>query len=125
MRKFKVTVNGESFEVEVEEIGQSAPSRNVPQAASKKVQNTVPIAVPKKPAGSPQSGAVVAPMPGNINDIRVKAGERVEAGDILVVLEAMKMENEITADSSGTVQEVRVTKGQKVSGGDVLVIIKN
>jgi len=69
------------------------------------------------------AGVVTSPMPGVINDIRVKAGDEVKPGDVLVILEAMKMENQIKADIAGTVKEIRVTKGQAVNSGDPLVVI--
>ncbi len=63
-------------------------------------------------------------MPGNINRIKVNVGDQVKKGDLLLILEAMKMENEINATDDGTVKEILVKKGQKVSGGDILVIIE-
>ncbi|MDD3654922.1 MAG: biotin/lipoyl-binding protein [Desulfotomaculaceae bacterium] len=122
MKKFRIKVNNEVYEVEVEEIGHSAP----PQA---------PVQAPLFSAALPQfttsnkvsltldAGTVTSPMPGVINDIKVKAGDQVKPGDILVILEAMKMENQIKADVSGTVKEVKVAKGQAVNGGDPLVLI--
>ncbi|MBQ8089059.1 MAG: acetyl-CoA carboxylase biotin carboxyl carrier protein subunit, partial [Clostridia bacterium] len=74
------------------------------------------------PAAAPAGAETIkAPMPGNINDVRVKAGQSVKKGDILVILEAMKMENEIMAPRDGVVASVNVSKGATVSTGDVLV----
>ncbi|MBQ9833468.1 MAG: biotin/lipoyl-binding protein [Clostridia bacterium] len=119
MRKFMVNVNGTSYEVEVEEIqgGAAAPkaASAAPQAAS---------AAPK--AATQASGgqeSVNAPMPGNILDVRVKAGDTVKAGQILLILEAMKMENEILAPKDGKIVAVNVAKGSTVNSGDALVII--
>jgi glutaconyl-CoA decarboxylase len=132
MKKFKVIVNGEPFEVEIEEAGTTAapvaknapaaPPAPKPAAPRPAVQTPNVTAAPKAfiPAGA---GAVTAPMPGSINDVKVKAGDKVSAGDTLLILEAMKMENEITAPVSGTVKEVNVQKGQTVNNGDVLVIV--
>ncbi|WP_018086759.1 biotin/lipoyl-containing protein [Desulfurispora thermophila] len=134
MGKFKVTVNGEVFEVVVEEIG-SAPvaPAYIPAApkppvapppvvttAQPSIQTAAPTPTPAAPAGA---GVVTAPMPGNINAVKVNVGDTVKAGDGLVILEAMKMENEITAPIDGTVKEVKVQKGQTVNNGDVLVVI--
>lgn len=122
MRKFKVNVNGNLYEVEVEEIGgASAP--------------TTPVAAPVQsaPAAQPVSAApttvpagatsVEAPMPGRIVSVKVNAGDSVEAGDVVCVLEAMKMENEIMAPCSGKIVAVSVSGGDTVNTGDVLVSI--
>ncbi len=116
MRKFIVNVNGNSYEVEVEEVeaGASAPV-TAPKAA--------PAAAPKKAAAPVGNGTPVkAPMPGNVLDIKVANGATVKAGDTLVILEAMKMENEIKAPQAGVVTVV-AAKGSTVNTGDVLVTI--
>lgn len=133
MKKFRVMVNGEVYEVEVEEIGGSAGSSG---QAPVSVPPPMPALAPlvSEPAArlvdarndvSPlgDAGTVTSPMPGVINDIKVKPGDQIKSGDVLLVLEAMKMENLIKADIAGTVKEVRVAKGQAVNRGDPLVII--
>lgn len=119
MKKFSIKVNGKAYEVEVEEIG-GAPSAYVPQAAS-----TAPVSAPAAaPAAPSGSVSVKAPMPGTINAIKVKAGDTVSKGQVLAVLEAMKMENEIMADTDGTVASVAVSQGQSVNTGDVILTLK-
>ena len=111
MKKYRVNVNGTIYEVELEEITGAAPAASV----------AAPAAAPA-PAASPAGGEkVCAPMPGNILDVKVAAGASVKAGDVLVILEAMKMENEIVAPQDGTVASVNVNKGDTVNSGDVLV----
>lgn len=132
MKKFKVLVNGEYFEVVVEEIREAAqpappPPRTSPRpplkAAEAPPKPEAAATVPTSRAAEGGPGVVTAPMPGTINAVKVKVGDQVKQGDPLVVLEAMKMENEIPAPVAGTVKEVRVTQGQTVNNGDVLVII--
>ena len=110
MKKFSIKVNGNAYEVEVEEIGTAAP-----------VAAPAPAA-PSAPA-APAAGAndVVCPMPGTIVDIKVQPGAVVKKGDVLVVFEAMKMENEIMAVADGTVAAVYVNKGESVESGKVLL----
>ena len=117
MRTYKITVNGQVYNVDVEEIGASAPVA-APAAAPAPV--AAPAAAPVV-AGAGES--VKAPMPGTILDVKVAAGQKVNAGDTLVVLEAMKMENEIPAPKAGTVAQVIVSKGASVNAGDVLVVL--
>ena len=123
MRKFIVNVNGNSYEVEVEEVGAgvSAPAAAPAPAPAAAPKAAAPKAAPK--ATAPAGGTPVkAPMPGNIRDIKVQSGASVKSGDVLIILEAMKMENEIVAPSDGTVTVV-TTKGAAVNTGDVLVTL--
>ena len=112
MKNLIVTVNGVAYNVTVEE-GTGAP-----------VAAAAPVAAPAAaPAPAAAAGAVsvTAPMPGNILDVKVKAGDSVKAGDTLLILEAMKMENEISAPQDGTIASVNVRKGDVVNSGDLLI----
>ncbi len=121
MRKFNITVNGVAYEVEVEEVasGAAAPA---PVAAAPKAAPAAPkAAAPKAPVAA--GTQVKAPMPGTILDVKVSQGAAVKKGDILCILEAMKMENEILAPQDGTVAQVNVAKGASVNSGDVLAVL--
>lgn len=123
MRKFLVNVNGTSYEVEVEEIAAGAAPAAAPAAAAPAAAPApAPVAAP---AAAPAAGAasVAAPMPGNILDVKVKVGDVVSEDTVVVLLEAMKMENEIFAGVNGKVTAVNVSKGATVNSGDVLVVI--
>ena len=113
MKYYNITVNGVAYSVSVEETAAGAAPVAAPAAP----------AAPKAAAPAAAAGAVAvkAPMPGNILDVKVAAGASVKAGDVLVILEAMKMENEIVAPQDGTVASVNVNKGDTVNSGDVLV----
>lgn len=129
--KYKVTLNNRVYEVEVEqgeamlvnEYELAAPAVAAPAAAP------VAVASAAAPAAAPAAGALAAgevitsPMPGNILKINVTQGQKVNEGDVLIVLEAMKMENEISATKSGTVAQINVTKGAVVETGTPLVVI--
>lgn len=108
---------------------QQAPKREVPQAPQRKIQ-AAPAPVPAaKPAAKPPVvaasgvGSIKAPMPGLIIDIRVKEGDTVKPGQVVAVMEAMKMENDLPSALSGTVKQICVQKGAQVSTGDVLIVI--
>ena len=128
--KYKVTLNNRTYEVEVElaeamllseytAIAPAAPAAAAPEAA--------PSAAPAAPAAAPvvtgTGETVGAPMPGTILKVNVQNGQAVKAGTVLVVLEAMKMENEILAPKDGTVTQVLVSKGSSVDTGAPLVVI--
>ena len=128
--KYKITLNGRTYEVEVEagkamlldEYEAIAPS--APAAPAAPV--AAPAAAPSAPAAPAVTGAgdpVNAPMPGTILKVNVQNGQAVKEGDVLVVLEAMKMENEILAPKNGTVTQVLVSKGSSVDTGAPLVVI--
>ena len=113
--KYKVTLNNRVYEVEVE-MGQAM--------LIDEYEAVTPAAPAAVPAAALASGEVVkSPMPGNILKINVAPGQKVEEGDVLIVLEAMKMENEIVATKSGTVAQVAVSKGAVVETGAPLVVI--
>lgn len=116
MKNLTVTVNGVAYNVTVEEnTNGAAPVAAAPAAAPA----PAPAAAPAAPAAA-GSVPVNAPMPGTILDIKVKAGAAVKAGDVVMILEAMKMENEISAPQDGTIASIDVRKGDTVNSGDVL-----
>jgi len=128
IKKYNITVNGNSYEVEVEEIG----SEGVQVSRAQTSQANMSMATPKptnKTASKPNTapaggtGTISAPMPGTINDVKVKVGDSVKKGQVLLVLEAMKMENEIMANIDGNITTVNVSKGASVSVGDTLITI--
>ena len=126
MRKFNITVNGVAYEVEVEEVAAGEASAPAAPKAAAPAPKAAPAA---KPAAAPKAAPVAngtkvnAPMPGTILDVKVAQGQAVKKGDILLILEAMKMENEILAPQDGTVAQVAVSKGASVNSGDPLVVL--
>lgn len=121
MRKFNITVNGQTYDVTVDETGGAAPA--VPVSAPASAAAAAAPAPAKQTAAAVEGTKVTAPMPGNIMDVNVKVGDAVKSGDKLLVLEAMKMENDITAPVDGTVAAVGVRKGDVVSTGDLMAVI--
>lgn len=130
MKKFQVTVNGNTYEVEVADLGGavSAPVA-APKAAPAAPKAAAPAPAPAAPAPAAAPIAIAdgetveAPMPGKIAKIVKKVGDTVAEGDVVVILEAMKMENEITTGVAGTVKQIPVAEGQAVNPGDVLFVI--
>ena len=129
--KYKVTLNNRVYEVEVEQ-GEAMLVNEYELAAPAAAAPAAPAAAPvaaAAPAAAPAAGALAAgevvtsPMPGNILKINVAQGQHVNEGDVLIVLEAMKMENEVSATKSGTVAQISVTKGAVVETGTPLVVI--
>lgn len=122
MKNYTITVNGTPYNVTVEE----GASSNAPVATA-----PAPAPVQAAPAPAPKAAApatagsvsVDAPMPGNILDIKVANGASVKAGDVLIILEAMKMENDIVAPQDGTVASINVNKGDTVEAGQTLVTL--
>ena len=131
--KYKVTLNNRTYEVEVEEdkamlideYEAYAPAAPAPVAAAAPVADAPAAAAPAAPAGASLAAGelVKSPMPGNILKINVTQGQKVSEGDVLLVLEAMKMENEIVATKSGTVAQIVTAKGAVVETGAPLVVI--
>ncbi len=119
MKNYTITVNGTAYNVTVEEGTSSAPITQAPTSA--------PAPAPAAPApastGSAGSVKVEAPMPGNILDIKVAVGDSVSNGQVLCILEAMKMENDIVAPSDGTVASIEVAKGDSVEAGSVIITL--
>ena len=134
MKKFIVTVSGVSYEVDVQEVDgdlkNNAPSATFVAPASAPAPVAAPV-VSSDPEPAPavsqaQSAAgeaVLAPMPGTILEVSVNVGDKVEKHDVVCVLEAMKMENDIVTPVAGTVVQVGVSKGSLVNSGDLLVVI--
>lgn len=119
MKKYNVTVNGKTYEVIVEEAGSSSsytPAYTAPVAAA-----AAPATPKAAPAASVGVSKVVAPMPGTILEMKVSLGQAVKKGDVICVLEAMKMENDIPAPCDGIVASVNVQKGATVAANDLIV----
>jgi len=127
-KKFNVTVNGTTYEVEVEEVKaaggapKATPKAAAPAPAPTPKAAPAPAAAPKVAAGAGEH-SIDAPMPGKVIKLVAAEGAAVKAGDVLLILEAMKMQNEITADADGTVKKFNVAAGQSVKAHESLVIL--
>ena len=111
MKKYRVNVNGTAYEIELEELTGAAPA---------------PAAAPAAPAAAAPAGGeqVTSPMPGTILDVKVAQGAAVKKGDVLMILEAMKMENEIMCPCDGKVASIHASKGTAVESGTLLCVIQ-
>ena len=128
MKKFNVTVNGTAYDVEVNEVKAAAPAaapKAAPAAAPAPKAAPAPAPAPAAAAAPVPAGAetVKAPMPGKILSVAVSAGQAVKKCETLLILEAMKMQNEIAAPHDAVVSEVRVSANQTVSTGDDMVVL--
>ena len=136
MKKYNIIVNGTAYAVEVEEVGASttaapgaaptaAPAPSAALAPAAAAAPAAPAAAPA-PASAPSAGAKTGEclMPGTILDIKVKPGDTVAVGQVLLILEAMKMENEITSPSAGIIDSIMVNRGASANAGDILLSIK-
>jgi glutaconyl-CoA/methylmalonyl-CoA decarboxylase subunit gamma len=133
VRKFNITVNGEVYEVEVEELGndgavapvQSRPAaKPAPAPARKPAAKAAPKQAKKVTSVSAGAASVTAPMPGVVLDVKVSEGQSVKKNDVIMILEAMKMENEVMAPQDGVIESVAVSKGSNVNAGDIMIVIK-
>lgn len=119
----KVTVNGVEYNVEWEKPEEKKPIVTVKPVAAKPAATAAPAAAPA--AAAPVNGhAIKTPLPGVIIDVKVNVGDTVAKGDTVVILEAMKMENNINADKDGKVTSIAVAKGDTVADGAVLVVLE-
>ena len=129
MKNYRITVNGTAYDVAVEELGQGAVVAQAPVAAAPVAAPVAPVAA--APAAAPKAAAsgtegsikVAAPMPGKILGVKASVGQAVKRGDVIIVLEAMKMENEVVAPEDGTVASINVAEGANVESGDVLATL--
>ncbi len=114
MKVYKIKVNGKSYRVELEAIEETA---SAPIKEEKKVEE-------KKAAPTGEGQAVNSPIQGTVTNVKVKVGDKVKKGDVLLIIEAMKLENEVPSPFDGEVSEILVTKGQNVASKEAVVIIK-
>jgi len=142
VKTYKVTVDGHAYTVQVEEVAEdSAPvspekteKKSSPASGAQtkpeplKVKKETAAPVNNQTEATPKAGeggsSVKAPMPGSVLEVMVNVGDNIKDGDVLIVLEAMKMENELTASQAGTVAEILVKKGDTVNSGDPLIVLK-
>lgn len=124
MKKYKITVNGKTYEVEVEEMGAQnfIPTQTTNTPISPEVaQQPKPQQQPKqKNSGTVGKQKITSPMPGTIISINKKPGDKIQKGDVIMILEAMKMENEIIAPEDGVITSIDTSEGASVNTGDIL-----
>ena len=129
MKKYNITVNGTTYEVVVEEVGGvasapvAAPVFTAPTAPAVAPAAAAAPAAPKPASAGAGANKITSPMPGTILDVKVSVGQSVKKGDVICVLEAMKMENDIPAPCDGVIASVNVQKGASVAANDVLATL--
>ena len=122
MKNYRITVNGNVYDVTVEETGAgTAPA--APAVAPKAAPKAAPAAAPKAAAGAQGGVKITAPMPGKVLSVKAPVGTAVTKGQVVMILEAMKMENEIVAPQDGTVASIDVAVGGSVEAGAVLATL--
>lgn len=127
VRRFRMTINGKVYEVEAEEIkegGAGEGNEHAPVPSLAEPTHTHQPRMDESPSQAVSASALEAPLPGLVLDVKVSVGQGVQAGQVIVILEAMKMENEIVASQDAVVSSVLVSKGDSVSAGDVLVVFE-
>ena len=130
--KYRITLQGRTYEVEVEhgeamvldEYEALSPAPAAPAPAAVPADTVAPVPSAPAPAAQTVAGTpVTSPLPGNVLSINVSLGQAVKAGDVLMLIEAMKMENDVTAPCDGVVKQISVSKGDVVATGDTLLVI--
>lgn len=126
VKKFRIVVDGVTHEVEVEELGSTSSVATPVVSTPAPVASTpsAPVKETPKPVAAAGANDITAPLQGTILSVNVKEGDTVTAGQVLVIIEAMKMENEVVAPSDGTVSSIAVSSGQTVAAGDLLISMK-
>lgn len=132
MKQYIIRVNGKAYDVEVEEVKAGRTPRPVVQAPPVKpdridapvVETPKAVPPPKPAAGDGSNRQITSPMAGTIANILVKTGDTVSSGDVLLVLEAMKMENDVMASVDGTIRSIEVDVGKSVNAGDLLITLE-
>ncbi len=130
MSKYRITLEGKSYEMEIELVAENAATNTIEKKEYKEFKsaskdatvNVMDPAVQKQTVNN--TGLVVAPMPGTVLQIEKKEGDAVKEGDLVMILEAMKMENEIVAPTEGTIAKINCVVGKTVAGGEVLFEVK-
>lgn len=123
MKNYRITVNGTSYDVSVEELSGGAAPVAAPVAAAPVAAPAAAPAAPAPAAGGAGSVKVSSPMPGEILAVKANVGDSVKKGQVILILEAMKMENEVVAPEDGTIASIDVTVGASVESGDTLATL--
>jgi len=118
VRKFRIQIDGQWFDVQAEEVFDDGP-----RAVAKPVGPSTPNQAAATSQVASEGASILAPLPGTILDVKVLVGQTVSSGEIVIILEAMKMENEIISTTSGEVKQILVEKGQSVAAGDALLTL--